>query len=134
MQKLHFIYIVIGESKNCIPRKLVAELFVSCAPLTLTQKTSFRHSLRAQNSRAAKTCTIVISRQPTLALTMANNQEPIANDPRTYLSAYITLVPSKDALIQLAGPVAAYMKEQSDPTVAAIYLTGGEFETRSFGV
>ena len=56
---------------------------------------------------------------------MAANQ-PIANDPYAYLSAYVSLPPSNDALMQLSGAVAAYIQEQEDPTVAAMYLSAGE--------
>lgn len=57
---------------------------------------------------------------------MASSQQAIANDPRAYLSAYVSLTPSKEALMQLSGPVAAYMQEQSDPAIAGTYLTAGE--------
>lgn len=56
----------------------------------------------------------------------ANNPQAIANDPHAYLSAYITLEPSRDALMQLSGTVATYIQEQQDPTVAALYLSAGE--------
>lgn len=58
---------------------------------------------------------------------MAANQQTIANDPHAYLSAYVALAPSNDALMQLSGPVAAFIQEQQDPTVASIYLAAGEF-------
>jgi len=53
-------------------------------------------------------------------------QQPIANDPNAFLSAYVTLEASRDALMQLSGAVAAYMQEQQDSTVGALYLAAGE--------
>lgn len=53
-------------------------------------------------------------------------QQPIANDPNAFLSAYVALEPSRDALMQLAGTVAVNIQEQPDPTVAALYLAAGE--------
>jgi hypothetical protein len=54
------------------------------------------------------------------------SQQAIANDPRANLSAYVSLAPSKEALMQLSGQVAAYMQEQSDPAIAATYMSAGE--------
>lgn len=54
------------------------------------------------------------------------SQQAIANDPRANLSAYVSLAPSKEALMQLSGQVAAYMQEQSDPAIAATYISSGE--------
>lgn len=54
-------------------------------------------------------------------------QQSIANDPHAYLQAYIALTPSRDALMQLSGPVAAYIQEQDDATVAAMFLSAGEY-------
>ncbi len=59
-------------------------------------------------------------------LTMASEQPSIANDPHAYLQAYIALDPSRDALFQLSGPVAAYIQEQEDATVFSMYLAAGE--------
>jgi aspartate 1-decarboxylase len=54
-------------------------------------------------------------------------QQAIANDPRANLSAYISLAPSKEALMQLSGQMASYMQKQSDPVIAATYISCGEF-------